>query len=169
MLVVFGGLPGTGKTTIAQGVARRFQAGYLRIDTIEQALRSTAGFATEVGPEGYVVAYAVADANLKLGHLVIADCVNPLPVTRNAWRAVAHASSAKLVEIEVVCSDPIEHRQRVEGRVAGIPGLVPPSWDEVTRHDYAAWSEPRLIVDTAQLDIPAAIKVVSGRIKFLRE
>jgi predicted kinase len=39
MLVVFGGLPGAGKTTIARALARLREAVHVRIDTIEQALR----------------------------------------------------------------------------------------------------------------------------------
>jgi predicted kinase len=52
-LIVFGGLPGTGKTTIARELTRRLGATYLRIDAIEQTLRG-AGHA--VGPMGYVIA-----------------------------------------------------------------------------------------------------------------
>jgi predicted kinase len=77
---------GNRKTTIAQLVARGCGAVYLRIDAIEQALRSTNILAGDVGPVGYVVAYALCEANLKLGQIVVADCVNPLPVTRTAWQ-----------------------------------------------------------------------------------
>ncbi len=38
MLVIFGGLPGTGKTTIARRLAERCHATYIRIDTIEMAI-----------------------------------------------------------------------------------------------------------------------------------
>lgn len=38
MLIAFGGLPGTGKTTVAQTLARKLAAVYLRIDSLEQAL-----------------------------------------------------------------------------------------------------------------------------------
>ncbi len=41
MLIVFSGLPGTGKTTIANDLAATTGAVYLRIDTIEQAIRNS--------------------------------------------------------------------------------------------------------------------------------
>jgi predicted kinase len=56
-LIVFGGLPGTGKTTLAREVAEEHSATYLRIDTIEQALRSSGVLVgDDVGPAGYLVA-----------------------------------------------------------------------------------------------------------------
>ena len=56
MLIVFGGLPGVGKTTLARAVARKMEAVYLRVDTIEQALRTSNMLQAEVGPAGYLVA-----------------------------------------------------------------------------------------------------------------
>ena len=41
MLIIFGGLPATGKTTIARDLARQLGATYLRIDTIEHAIAPT--------------------------------------------------------------------------------------------------------------------------------
>lgn len=38
MLIIFSGLPGSGKSTIAQALAKQLNAFYLRIDTIEQAI-----------------------------------------------------------------------------------------------------------------------------------
>ena len=57
LLVVFGGLPGTGKTTLSRELARRLAAVYLRVDTIEQSLKA-AGLA--VGATGYALANALA-------------------------------------------------------------------------------------------------------------
>jgi predicted kinase len=58
MLIVLGGLPGSGKSTIAQSLATRMKAIYLRVDSIEQAIRSSGTLAagTDVGPTGYVAA-----------------------------------------------------------------------------------------------------------------
>jgi tRNA uridine 5-carbamoylmethylation protein Kti12 len=163
MLVVFGGLPGTGKTTLARALAQHRQATYLRIDTIEQALRSARVLVGEVGPAGYLVAYALAEANLKPGQLVIADCVNPCSETREAWRAVAAAAKTALLEIETICSDPVEHRRRVENRIIDIPGFIPPSWHSVSHHDYTPWREPRLVLDTALLDVSEAVAVIFSK------
>ncbi|MDO9714111.1 AAA family ATPase [Paracraurococcus lichenis] len=121
MLIVFGGLPGMGKTTLASRIVRKLPATHLRIDTIEQALRSADVLKGDVGPSGYMIAYALAETNLRHGQIVVADCVNPLTVTRAAWRSVAAAASSPIVEIEVVCSDPAEHRCRVETRTVDIP------------------------------------------------
>jgi hypothetical protein len=55
MLIIFGGLPGVGKTTLAKAAAREWEAVYLRVDTIEQALRFSETLQGEVGPAGYLV------------------------------------------------------------------------------------------------------------------
>lgn len=157
MLIILGGLPGSGKTSLARGAARALGAAHIRVDTIEQALRNCATLPAGVVTEGYAVAYALAEDNLRLGLPVIADTVNPLPVTRDAWAAVAARGGVRGVEVEIVCSDPAEHRRRVEGRASDIPGLALPRWDAVQQRDYAAWTRPRIVIDTAGQTIAASI------------
>ena len=164
MLIVFGGLPGTGKTTLARAVAEEHHAMYLRIDTIEQALRSSGLLAGDVGPAGYLVAYALAETNLRLGQIVVADCVNPLGITRDAWKKVSCDACCTIVEVEVVCSDIVEHRRRVETRCVDVVGLVLPTWEQVVKRDYEPWHRPRIAVDTADRTVAETLTELRSRI-----
>lgn len=102
-----------------------------------------------VGPSGYVVANALAAENLKLGRVVIADCVYPVLASRVGWRQVASQESAQIVEIEMVCCDARVHQQRVQTRTCDIDGLKLPTWDEVVNRDYEPWDREHLVLDTA--------------------
>jgi len=145
-LILIDGLPGVGKTTIARELARTTGGLHLRIDSIEQALRNCG---LQVQGEGYEVGYAVA------------DCVNPWPLTRNAWRAVAVRADVASLDVEVICSDQAEHRRRVESRTADIAGHQIPTWQEVVERDYYPWDDqPRLIIDTAILSVDQALRIV---------
>lgn len=146
-LYVFAGLPGSGKSTLAKLLARQLGATYLRIDTIEQALRDLC--ALDVQGEGYRLAYRVAADGLALGVSVVADSCNPIELTRREWREVARAVDARHVDVEVVCSDADEHRRRVETRRSEVAGLTLPTWREVVEREYDPWSVERVVIDTA--------------------
>lgn len=145
---MLGGLPGTGKTTVARALSRRLGAVHVRIDSIEQALRD-AGFAGEMGPLGYAAGYAVAADQLALGQVVVADSVNPIGLTRSAWREVASRAGVPVLEVELTCSDEIEHRRRLSERPGDIAGLRLPTWAEVVARTYDPWPAD-LSFDTAR-------------------
>ena len=148
MLLIFGGLPASGKSTISMGVARELGAVHIRVDTIEPGLKEV-GF-EDVRAEGYELAYRIAADNLSLGSTVVADSVNPIGITRTAWRAVGETAGVFVLEIEVICSDQDEHKRRVETRTADIEGLTLPTWNDVMAREYEPWERPRLVVDTAE-------------------
>jgi len=149
MLIVFGGLPATGKTTLSRLVAQDLPATWLRIDMIEAAMWQS-GIAREepTGLAAYVVANALADAQLSLGATVVVDAVNPVEEARRGWRELAARHGVRLRLCEVVCSDRDEHRRRVEKRDSDLDGLKVPTWDDVIKREYEPWTEPRLTVDT---------------------
>lgn len=150
-LVVLGGLPATGKSTVARHFARAAGAVHLRIDTIEQGIRDAGLAGTEIGPAGYVVAHGIAADNLALGRVVVADSVNALALTRQGWRDVARRAGVPTLEAEIVCSDREQHRHRADSREPGVPGLALPDWQAIQARHYEAWPEADLTLDTARL------------------
>ncbi len=147
VLYIFSGLPGSGKSNLAGLLAQHIQAAYLRIDTIEQALRDICSIKVE--GEGYRLAYRLGADILATGVSVVADSCNPIELTREEWQDVALANDAGFTHIEVICSDPLEHRRRVETRTASIPGLRLPTWQEVQKRPYDPWTRERIMLDTA--------------------
>ena len=164
MLVVFSGLPGTGKSTVARRLAAERSAAYVRVDEIESVLAQETALGRDVGPAGYVVAFAIARSNLACGNAVVADSVNPVEDSRTGWRSVADACGVCILDVELVCSDRDEHRRRVEERRADIPGLVPPTWDMVEARDYAPWTTDRLQIDTARIGPDEAVAIIGRRL-----
>jgi len=156
MLLIFGGLPASGKSTISKRVAHELNATYVRVDTIEQTLMEI-GHTTVCG-EGYELAYRVAAENLSLGLTVVADSVNSIEITRSAWRKVGEQAKVPVLEIEIVCSDRIEHRRRVESRVTDIEQSTKVTWEDVLNRDYERWLQANIVIDTA--GIPADQSVV---------
>lgn len=168
MLIAMAGLPAAGKSSIADGLGSALGAAVVSVDPIEAAL-CRAGIAGDqpTGLAAYLVAEAMADAMLGLGQTVIVDAVNAVEPARAQWRSLAARHRVRLAFIEVVCSDPELHRQRLEGRERGIEGFDEPSWDEVERRraEYEAWTDRRLTLDSvAELpgNLKQALEFVAG-------
>jgi predicted kinase len=67
VLLVVGGLLGTGENHHARALCARIAEVHLQIDTIEQVLPTTPSRGQEVGDSGYLVAYHLAEDNLRIG------------------------------------------------------------------------------------------------------
>ncbi len=150
MLVVLGGLPGTGKTTIARRLSERLRAAHVRVDTITAAMaRSGVDPEHPAGLASYLIAEAVAEECLRAGTSVVVDAVNPVEAARRQWRELAARTDAPLRVVELVCPDEAEHRRRLETRADDLAGERP-TWADVAAREYEPWDEPRLVVDTRE-------------------
>ena len=81
---------------IARELARQIGAVHVRIDSIEQALRDSGAMAQPINDAGYRVGYALAEDNLRLGRIVIAESHDVAPVVD----AVTDYVARRMVERE---------------------------------------------------------------------
>ena len=150
-LIVTSGLPGAGNSTIAEGLARALVAPVLSVDPIEAAMWRSGLAPSETGTAAYRVAEAMAGENPAQGLSVIVDAVNPVAEARAMWRALSEQHDVPLKMIEIICSNEVAHKQRIERRVRNIDGMPEVDWDRVVERkaEYQPWTDDRLVLDSA--------------------
>lgn len=150
-LIVVGGLPGAGKSSLADALAKRLQAPVFTKDRIEASLWRN-GVTAEAN--SWQVAEdlltTLAGEQLRRGQSAILDTVARTEQSRGTWRALTLEHGARFALIECVCSDIELHRQRIEGRDRGIPGWYEVTWEEVerVRGRWEPWPDDRLVLDS---------------------
>ena len=153
VLVIMAGLSGTGKTTLADAVARELGAAVYSHDPIESAILD-AGFerSFETGLAAYLVSQRLVSDHLALGQTAIGDACDYIEGARQSWREIADERGVPMLVIECVCSDAGLHRRRVEARDRGLNEAIgEPSWDEVQARvaETPPWPGA-LVVDSAR-------------------
>jgi len=152
-LIVFSGLPGTGKSSLAEAVGRDWGIPVFAKDWLEGTLvRSElkpANEAKSLGFAGYELLTILAERQLRLGQSVILDSVAASRTIRSTWRQLSDQYGAQYCVIECICSDEALHRSRLQGRERNIPGWHELEWSEVERvkQYYLPWEGGRLVLD----------------------
>jgi predicted kinase len=154
LLIVLSGLPGTGKSTLAEQLAKQTRLPIFSVDPIESAMLA-AGIeqSFESGLAAYLVAESLAEARLRLGHGAIVDAVNSVRYSKTMWRRLAVRYGARLRIIECVCSDDDVHRRRLAKRRRGLSTKFrEPTWADVVarKREWVAWTEPVLVIDSIE-------------------
>jgi predicted kinase len=155
MLIAMAGLPGTGKSAIAELLGARLSKPVVSVDPIESAiLRAGIDSDQPTGLAAYLVAEALAENVLRAGHGAIIDAVNAVDPAREQWVNLATRSGETLRFIEVVCSDPAVHRSRLEARQRNLPHITEPTWHAVEQSldEYSEWSGSSGAVERLTLD-----------------
>ncbi|GAA2064962.1 AAA family ATPase [Catenulispora yoronensis] len=170
--ILVAGVPGVGKSTLAEGLARRLRAPVFGLDWQLGALTPFAELADEVLEAlADVTLVAPLARQLQLGLDVVVDVTGHQAAERRRYRRVAEGLGARLVGVECVCSDAMAHRARVVGRDRGIPGWRPTvPWEHVLRMKglWEPWTEPHVVLDSAKQDAETMVarvldEVAAGR------
>lgn len=163
------GLPGSGKSTIAERLAQRLQIPVFSVDPIESAIIK-AGIAKgfETGLAAYLIAETLASEQLKLGTSVIIDAVNAEEEGKDIWRGLAKRFGLELIILDVFVADQALHRKRLESRVRSLHGFSEVTWDrvEARRKSLTPWQEPTLRLDSTnkiEANVSEALRYIQAR------
>jgi aminoglycoside phosphotransferase family enzyme/predicted kinase len=149
-LVLVGGLPGTGKTTLARGLAGLTGATVIRSDVVRKELAGLPADAPAAAPFGegiytaasttatYAEMLSRAEAALGQGHMVILDASWSDEARRAEARRVAVTTSSDLVELRCVTA-PAVVADRLAARAA--------AGDDASDADAAVAAAMRAVAD----------------------
>ena len=148
-LVVFSGLPGTGKSVLAEYAAGQLACPVFCKDRLEASLLLSGVPKDRASWAGYDLLTTLAAEQFRLGQSAILDSVAAYERIRVRWQGLAAESGASFRVVECICSDETAHRTRLEARRRNIAGWPELSWDDVleVRRRYDPWNCNRLVLD----------------------
>ena len=148
---MFSGLPGTGKSTLAEAAGRHLQVPVFAADWLLGSLTPFGGYHLDdllsIGAE---LLTTLALRQLDLGQSAILDFPAEDLATRTRWQTLARAAGADFRVVVCTCSDQQLHRTRLEHRERGIPGWHEGgNWANVQRRlaEFPAWTGQALTID----------------------
>jgi aminoglycoside phosphotransferase family enzyme/predicted kinase len=170
-LVLVGGLPGTGKSTLASGLSSELDATLLRSDEIRKEISGLpadshrpaafgSGIYSERATEAtYDELLDRADVALRLGETVVLDASWSSPTWRDRARRIAARTMSDLVELRCE-APPLVAAERIRDRAiaGGDPSDATPEIASAMAAAATPWPEATTIVTTG----PPAVSLASA-------
>ena len=176
VVVLVTGLQGSGKSSVAEGVARRLSvpivawdwsmAALTPFDALQDALRQLD--APTYRAVGWALMLQTARQQLRLGSPVVLDALareDNIAAVRDLGRQCGVPALVALLR----CDEELQ-RARIEARSRGIPGWHELTWEDVAR-TRSGWTDPvdtDLVLDSARPidalveDVVRAVQLIDG-------
>jgi predicted kinase len=137
-LVIFSGLPGTGKSTLADRLARELRWPLLRIDDVAGSVPPDADY--HFWDEKVLILLTIAEEQLKLGISVIADSVF-MGADRLHAQEIAQKHNAVFRPVYCFVSNEAIWEKRVNERVDTLGHPEVATWEQIQhqRQWFAPW------------------------------
>jgi predicted kinase len=149
-LILFAGMPGSGKTTLCHLLAQELRIPVFSKDRVQLVLQQR-GLVKENTGDGYFVILSQAEEHLNLGMSIILDATFPLHHLRIVASDIAKQRGAHFKAIYCSCSDDRVWRERMEKRsLAADPDWNMATWADVLRMRtyYEPWGDNALAIDS---------------------
>ena len=173
VVVWFTGLPASGKTTIANGVAERLRAEGYRVevldgDWVRRTINPDAGFTREERRRHLLRVAWIARLLARNGVVVLCSFVSPYRDVRAEVRRIVEEEGIPFVEVYVKCSleecirrDPKGlYKRALRGEIPHFTGISDPYEEPVN---------PELVIDTEHDSIEVNVDKVYSYVKRLLE
>ena len=172
VVVLVAGLPGAGKSTLAESLARAWRGPIVSMDWVQGTVTQFPELSDETMRALVELNLTAAVArHVTLGIDVVVDLAGHTAEARARWRELVERLGGVFVGVECVCSDERLHRERVEGRDRGVPGWYPTvPWAHVQRMRglWEPWGEDHLVLDSAVETPDSSLRKVLEVVRGLR-
>lgn len=151
-LVLFGGYPGVGKTTLSYRLASDRGWTLLTKDVIFSALSRSEVSEDRIGFASYETLLALIKLNLTRGVSVVCEGGFQFSRLRHIAFSIGEDAGATCYGIECICSDVALWRQRLTNRPQLVEGFAAGGWEDAERISkvYEPWDTSRLVLDAVE-------------------